>query len=54
MLVLGAGCDKVVTGEASEEIAEKLGCEIYMYDDLGHAAYEEAKDFNVRIIEFLR
>ena len=54
VMVLGAGCDKIVTGEASEEIAEKLGCEIYMYDDLGHAAYEEAKDFNVRIIEFLR
>lgn len=54
VLVLGAGCDKVVTGEASKEIAEKLGCEIYMYDDLGHAAYEEAKDFNRRIIEFLR
>ncbi len=54
VLVLGARCDKVVTGEASEEIAERLGCEIYMYDDLGHAAYEEAKDFNRRIFDFLR
>ena len=37
----------------STEIAEKLGCEIYMYDNLGHAAHEEAKDFNKRVMEFL-
>jgi len=54
VLVLGGKQDKVVTGEASEEIAEKLGCEIYMYDELGHAAYEEAKDFNERVIEFFK
>lgn len=52
VLVLGGKQDKVVTGEASEEIAEMLGCEIYMYEELGHAAYEEAKDFNKRIFEF--
>ena len=38
----------------SQEIAEKLGCEIYMYEELGHAAYEEAKDFNKRIYSFLQ
>ena len=54
VFVIGGKCDKVVTGEASEEIAEKLGCEIYMYEKLGHAAYEEAKDFNQRVFEFLR
>lgn len=54
VLVLGGKQDKVVSGEASEEIAEKLGCEIYMYENLGHAAYEEAKDFNKRVYEFLR
>ena len=53
VLVLGGKQDKVVTGEASVEIAEKLGCEIYMYEKLGHAAYEEAKDFNKRIYVFL-
>ncbi len=52
-LVLGGGKDLVLTGEASEEIAEKLGCEYYLYDDLGHAAYEEAKDFNKRVYDFL-
>lgn len=53
VLVLGGGQDKVVTGKASVEIAEKLGCALYMYDELGHAAYEEAKDFNKRILAFL-
>ena len=28
--------------------------ELYMYDGLGHAAYEEAKDFNKRIFEFFK
>lgn len=53
VLVIGGRQDKVVTGEASEETAEKLGCDIYMYDGLGHGAYEEAKDFNRRIYDFL-
>jgi len=52
VLVIGGKQDKVVTGEASEEIADKLDCEIYMYDELGHAAYEEASDFNERVYAF--
>ncbi len=54
VLVLGGRQDNVVTGEASEEIAEKLGCRIHMYEHLGHAAYEEAKDFNQQVYEFLK
>lgn len=54
VLVIGGRQDKIVTGKASEEISEKLGCEIYMYDDLGHAAYEEAKDFNERVLAFFK
>lgn len=53
VFVLGGRQDKVVTGTASEEIAEKLKCNIHMYETLGHAAYEEAKDFNQIIYEFL-
>ena len=53
-LVLGGRKDKIVTGNASEAIAEKLSCEIYMYDDLGHGAYDEASDFNKRIYSFLK
>lgn len=53
VLVLGAEKDLIVTGHASIEIAEKLNCEIHMYPEYGHAAYEEATDFNRRIYAFL-
>jgi len=53
VLVLAGEQDKITTGEASIEIAEKLNCEIHMYPGYGHAVYEEAKDFNSRIYEFL-
>ncbi len=51
--VLGGLQDKVVGGEASVELAGKLGCELYLYENLGHAAYEEARDFNGRVYGFL-
>ncbi len=52
-LVLGGLHDKITTGEASLEIAQKLNCKIHMYSEYGHAAYEEAKDFNKRVYNFL-
>ena len=33
--------------------AQKLGCRVFIYEQLGHAAYEEAKDFNRRMYDFL-
>ncbi len=54
VLVLGGGRDKVVTGEASREIADKLKCECYIYSELSHEAYNEAGDFNQRIYDFFR
>lgn len=54
VFVIGGQQDKVVGGHASEEIAQRLGCKIFMYEQLGHAAYEEAKDFNKRIYDFLK
>lgn len=53
VLVIGAEKDLVLTGEASVEMAEKIGCELYMYEGQGHSIYEEAPDFNPRILEFL-
>ena len=53
VFVIGGNKDRIVGSEASREIAEKLGCDIYMYDDYGHAVYEEAKDFNKRVYDFL-
>ena len=51
-LVIGGGQDKIVGKEASIEIAEKLECEIFIYDDLGHACYEEATGFNKKVYDF--
>ncbi len=53
VLILGGRQDKITTAEASVEIAKKLNCEIHMYSEYGHAAYEEAKDFNRRVYAFL-
>ena len=53
-LVLGGAEDKIVTGAASRETAGKIGCEVHLYEGLGHSAYEEAADFNSRVYEFLR
>lgn len=52
VLVLGGGADKIVGGTSSDEIVKELKCERYVYRQLGHAAYEEAKDFNDRIVRF--
>lgn len=56
VLIIGGKQDQVVTGRASEEIAEALKCkvELYLYDKFGHAAYEEAPDYNQRIAQFLK
>ncbi len=52
-LVIGGADDKIVTGEASEEIVKKIpNSQLYMYKGLGHGAYDEAKDFNKRVLDF--
>ncbi len=52
-LVIGGTDDRVVTGEASREIASRIpGAELYMYDGLGHGLYEEAPDLWGRVKEF--
>lgn len=52
-LVIGGGQDKIVGSHSSIEIADKIkGSELYLYEELGHAAYEEAKDFHERVMNF--
>lgn len=53
VFVIGGRQDRVVGAEGSLEIAQKLNCEIFMYDELDHAAYEEAPDFNKRVYDIL-
>ena len=54
VLVLGGKRDQIVTAQASEEIAQRLNCPLYLYEDLGHSAYEEGKDFNKRVYDFFK
>ena len=53
--VIGGEKDLSLGGEASREIAEKIPCaKLLMYPQWGHGLYEEAKDFNERVLEFLK
>lgn len=53
--VLGAKFDKVLGSSGSVELAETLGCEMYLYDmPYGHACYDEAPDFCDRLLDFLK
>jgi pimeloyl-ACP methyl ester carboxylesterase len=53
-LILGGEEDRIVGAEASRELHEHIaGSELYIYPGLGHAAYEEAEDFNGRVYRFL-
>lgn len=55
VLVLGSEGDKVVGPEASREIADALGCELYLYDgSYGHGVYDEAEDYKRRCLDFFR
>ena len=52
-LIIGGTDDRIVTGEASREIAGQIpGATLYMYEGLGHGLYEEAPDFLDRVREF--
>ena len=51
-LVMGGENDKIVGSEAAAETAKKLGCDAFIYDGLGHAAYEEAPSFNADVCSF--
>ncbi len=54
-LVIGGEEDRIVTGEASREIAEHIPvCALHMYPGLGHGLYEEAPDFLTRVAAFCR
>lgn len=53
-LVIGGDNDKIVGENSSNEIAEKIsGSRLKVYKGLGHGTYEEARDFNRQVLEFL-
>lgn len=54
-LVVGGGKDKALGGDASREIAAKIpGAELFMYLQGCHGLYEEERDFNRRLLAFLK
>ncbi len=54
VLVLGAEGDRVVTAEGSRQIAEAIGCALYLYGEgYGHGVYDEAPDYRQRCLDFL-
>ena len=53
-LIAGGERDLALGAEASREIAEQIpGAELLMYPQWGHGLYEEAKDFNGKVYDFL-
>ena len=54
VLVIGGTKDRTVGAAASYELAEKIpGARLFMYEGYRHALYEEAPDFNQRVLDFL-
>ena len=54
-LVIGGVKDRTLGGKASLELAEKIpNAELKMYEEYGHALYDEAKDFKKIVLEFLQ
>lgn len=53
VMVVGSNIDNVLTGEGSRELASILKCDLLMYDNYGHAAYDEAPDLHERILAFV-
>lgn len=53
-LIVGGDSDQVVGGEAAKEMVKKIpDNRLITYNGLGHAAYEEAKDFYTQVNDFL-
>ena len=51
--VIGGARDRVVTADASRELAKRIpGSKLYLYPEYGHAVHEEAKDFQDRLMRF--
>lgn len=53
--VIGGELDKTLGAKGSYELAERIQDSILkMYPQYGHALYEEAKDFNQTVLDFLQ
>ena len=54
-LVIGVDGDRVLGDKGSDELADALCCDQYMYPaSWGHCAFDEAPDYKERILRFIR
>ena len=54
-LIVGSDSDLVLGGEASVEMRDRInGSTLYMYEGYSHGVYEQAKDFNGRVMDYLK
>ena len=54
-LIIAGEKDNTVGNDAPYELKERIpNSELYIYQDLGHGAFEEAKDFYDRIFEYCK
>lgn len=54
-LVIGGEKDNALGGDPSREIADRIpGAQLRMYPQWGHGVYEEEKEFNGVVIDFLK
>ena len=53
--IIGAKQDKALGIEGSKELNEGItNSELYVYEEYSHGVYEQAKDFNDRVLSFLK
>lgn len=53
-LIIGGELDEIVGAQPSRDISAQIpGSRLVMYPDYGHGVYEEAKDFNQLVYDFL-
>ena len=54
VFVVGSEHDRVLGGDRSYELAEALGCKLYMYpeEEYGHNFCDEAPDYKQRIMDY--
>ena len=54
-LIIGAVKDQVLGIIGSKELHEQItSSELFIYDDYSHGVYEQAKDFNKRVLNYLK
>ena len=53
-MIIGADGDLLLGGDASVEMHDRINdSELYMYEGYSHGVYEQAKDFNNMIIDYI-